>query len=169
MEGLQMAQIIADLQALQNADPAAAHALLTPMNPKPAPVNSTGTGASTPQSRRDSGAQGPKYDRMGRTVVAPGKPPPNFTREESGASTGSSVGIGSATPGGGAGAEMDEDLKRAKTLLELFEMRGKFKHMGDTGLLRAKQRVDDVVARHARSELDYREKEARTRHLRVNR
>ena len=63
--------------------------------------------------------------------------------------------------------QLDEDLTRAKTLLQLFEMRGKFKQMGDTGLSRAKQRVDDVVARYAKVDLEEREKVARARYLGV--
>ncbi len=46
-------------------------------------------------------------------------------------------------------------------------MRGKFKQMGDTGLNRAKQRVDDVFAKYAKADLDEREKVARARHLGV--
>ena len=45
--------------------------------------------------------------------------------------------------------------------MELFEMRGKFKQMGDTGLTRAKERVDAVVFRYAEKELEEREKVAR--------
>lgn len=63
--------------------------------------------------------------------------------------------------------ETDPDLARAQTLLSLFEMRGKFKQMGDTGLTRAKERVDEVVARYARKELEERERVARARHLGV--
>jgi hypothetical protein len=59
---------------------------------------------------------------------------------------------------------MDEDMKRAKTLLELFEMRGKFKEMGDTGLTRSKARVDQVVAKYAEMELAERERNVRARH-----
>lgn len=58
-------------------------------------------------------------------------------------------------------------MKRAKTLLELFEMRGKFKQMGDTGLTRSKARVDAVVAKYAEMELAEREKKARAKHLGV--
>jgi hypothetical protein len=42
----------------------------------------------------------------------------------------------------------DEDMRRARELVKLYAMRGKFKQMGDTGLGRAKERVDDVVQRH---------------------
>jgi len=51
--------------------------------------------------------------------------------------------------------------------MELFEMRGKFKEMGDTGLTRAKERVGAVVERYADKELEKREKAARARHLGV--
>jgi len=54
--------------------------------------------------------------------------------------------------------QADEDLKRARTLLELFEMRGKFKQMGDLGLLRSKERVDAVAARYAKKDLEEKEK-----------
>lgn len=98
---------------------------------------------------------------------------PTFAREGSSASASSfnltTGGSGASTPTGipGAGVELDEDLARAKTLLQLFEMRGKFKQMGDTGLSRAKQRVDDVVARYAKAGLEEREKVARARYLGV--
>jgi len=54
--------------------------------------------------------------------------------------------------------ETDEDLRRARTLLELLEQRGRLKQMGDTGLLRSKERVDVVAARYA--ERDLQEKNA---------
>jgi hypothetical protein len=63
--------------------------------------------------------------------------------------------------------QLDEDMNRARTLMELFEMRGKFKQMGDTGLTRAKERVDAVVSRYAEKELEEREEAARARHLGV--
>jgi hypothetical protein len=56
-------------------------------------------------------------------------------------------------------------MKRAKTLLELFERRGKFKQMGDTGLAKSKERVDAVVARYAKKDLEEKERVARARYL----
>ncbi len=61
----------------------------------------------------------------------------------------------------------DEDMRRARTLVELFEMRGKFQQIGDAGLTRAKERVDAVVSRYAEKELEEREKVARARYLGV--
>jgi hypothetical protein len=58
-------------------------------------------------------------------------------------------------------------MHRARTLIELCEMRGKFKQMGDTGLTRAKERVGYVVAKYAKKDLEERERVARGRHLSV--
>ncbi|KAF4616210.1 hypothetical protein G7Y89_g15198 [Cudoniella acicularis] len=63
--------------------------------------------------------------------------------------------------------ELDMDMARAKKLLELYEMRGKFREMGDTGLARAKDRVDRVVEKYAKKELEEREKNARAKYLGV--
>jgi hypothetical protein len=63
--------------------------------------------------------------------------------------------------------QQDEDMKRARTLMELYEMRGKFKQIGDTGLTRAKERVDAVVSRYADKDLRDREKAVKARHLGV--
>ncbi|KAK0100300.1 hypothetical protein ONS95_008258 [Cadophora gregata] len=176
IEGLQIAQIIADLQTLQNADPHAALSLLKPFNaPKTTASNNSPT---TPLSRHNSSA--PKFDKLGRRIVTVsrsqsqsfgnggGVNTPTFAREGSSFSM-SMGGSGASTPIGNPGseAELDEDLTRAKTLLQLFEMRGKFKQMGDTGLSRAKQRVDNVVARYAKAELEEREKVAKARYLGV--
>ena len=46
-------------------------------------------------------------------------------------------------------------------------MRGKFKQMGDTGLTRAKERVDAVVTRYAEKDLKEKEERAKARHLRA--
>ena len=46
-------------------------------------------------------------------------------------------------------------------------MRGKFKQIGDTGLTRAKERVDAVVSQYAEKDLQQREKVAKARHLGV--
>jgi hypothetical protein len=46
-------------------------------------------------------------------------------------------------------------------------MRGKFKQIGDTGLTRAKERVDAVISRYAEKDLQEREKVARARYLGV--
>lgn len=56
-------------------------------------------------------------------------------------------------------------MTRARTLLELFEKRANFKQMGDTGLMRSKERVDAVVASYARKDLEMKERTARARYL----
>jgi len=167
-DSLQFAQIIADLQTLQNADPNAAIALLSAHK----------TLSSTTRRRsRTSFPEQPKFDKLGRRIVTTKTPAglsrldssgsfngkASTLRNESGKTSGNSSGVG--TPD--LSEEVDEDMKRARTLIELFEMRGKFKQMGDTGLTRAKERVDAVVSRYAEKELEEREKVARARHLGV--
>ena len=58
-------------------------------------------------------------------------------------------------------------MQRARTLIEFYEMKGKFKQIGDTGLTRAKERVGSVVAKYAKKDLEERERVARGRHLGV--
>lgn len=41
-------------------------------------------------------------------------------------------------------------------MVRLYDMRWKFKQMGDTGLTRAKERVDLVVEKYAQRELEER-------------
>ncbi|KAL2072815.1 hypothetical protein VTL71DRAFT_12158, partial [Oculimacula yallundae] len=180
-ECLQIAQIIADLQTLQNADNQAALSLLAPLKPTTSDVE-TDTNTKTPSlSSSFNVASPPKFDKLGRRIVSmsrsqsnAGSKTPSFTREGSTASTISLGGSGSGvnTPIRGtsyssANETQDPDLTRARTLLQLFEMRGKFRQMGDTGLSRAKERVDEVVARYAREEVEARERVARARHLGV--
>jgi len=167
-DSLQFAQIIADLQTLQNVDPNAAIALLSAHK----------TLSSTTRRRsRTSFPEPPKFDKLGRRIVAP-KTPAGLSMVDSSGSLngkGSTLNNGNGkTSGNSSGVgtpalsqEADEDMKRARTLIELFEMRGKFKQMGDTGLTRAKERVDAVVSKYAEKGLEERKKVARARHLGV--
>jgi hypothetical protein len=67
--------------------------------------------------------------------------------------------------GDGEAEDDDEDMKRAKTLVQLFQMRGKFQQMGDTGLSRAKEKVEGVVGKYAAKDLAEKERVARARFL----
>jgi len=143
---LQLAQVLADLSTLQNTDPDAAHALLR--------ANKT-LSASRSQSRKaraNAQLDGVEFDDLGRRVKA--AKPPGFSRQSSSLS-GSGTFSGAATPG--ANGEVDEDILKAEELVMLYGMRGKFKQMGDTGLMRARERVDAVVEKYSRRE--YEEKE----------
>lgn len=126
-------------------DPSAATALLQAHRNPPLRPRSTSTSLATPQS------PGAKHDRLGRRIV---RPSPSLPRQNS-SSSNSLMRQDSATSGV---EETDEDLRRARTLLELLEQRGRLKQMGDTGLLRSKERVDVVAARYA--ERDLQEKNA---------
>lgn len=64
-------------------------------------------------------------------------------------------------------SQPDQDLIRAKNLLELFGMKDRFKQMGTIGLTRSKQEVEAVIAKYARMELEERENVAAARHLGV--
>ncbi|KAF8854933.1 hypothetical protein BDZ45DRAFT_676556 [Acephala macrosclerotiorum] len=179
-EGLQIAQVIADLQSLQSAAPTAATNLLSASkNPRPS-FNSQ----SNPRRKSSSAvpraeAQTSRFDKLGRRIVVPRSSPgtatppslprsaSSFSRFDNGRGNGGSAYASRTGSGVGTPVEEtpDEDMKRAKTLLELFEMRGKFKQMGDTGLTRAKQRVDNIVDKYAKMDLEEREKAAKARHL----
>jgi hypothetical protein len=43
-------------------------------------------------------------------------------------------------------------MLKAEELVMLYGMRGKFKQMGDTGLTRARERVDAVIEKYTRKE-----------------
>lgn len=58
----------------------------------------------------------------------------------------------SGTVSPSASIEVDEDMLKAEELVMLYGMRGRFKQMGDTGLARARERVDAVIERYSRRE-----------------
>lgn len=60
------------------------------------------------------------------------------------------------------GEERDVDFARAKRLLELYSERDK---LDDSGLARAKGRVEKVMETYAKKGLEEREKAARVRQL----
>jgi hypothetical protein len=66
------------------------------------------------------------------------------------------------------GLQKDEDLQRATELIQLYEMRGKLKQMGDSGLGRSKERVDRVVEQYTKKDLEEREWVAKARHSGIN-
>lgn len=49
-------------------------------------------------------------------------------------------------------------MLKAEELVMLYGMRGKFKQMGDTGLTRARERVDAVVEKYSRREREEKER-----------
>jgi hypothetical protein len=52
-------------------------------------------------------------------------------------------------------------MLKAEELVRLYGMRGRFKQMGDTGLTRARERVDAVVEKYSQRELKERERVSR--------
>lgn len=64
-------------------------------------------------------------------------------------------------------AQKDDDMRRAKELVELFEKKDYFTYMGTTGLGKSKKRVDEVVQRYAKKDLEARQRVAHARQLGV--
>lgn len=57
----------------------------------------------------------------------------------------------------------DEDMRRAKELVELVEKKEYFTYMGTTGLGKSKKRVDEVVQKYAKKDLEERQRVAQAR------
>ncbi|PSS27741.1 hypothetical protein M430DRAFT_15002 [Amorphotheca resinae ATCC 22711] len=152
-DSLQLAQVLADLNTLQNTDPEAAHALLL--------ANKTLSQSRflNRKARASIPRDPPEFDFLGRRITSP-KSPPSFSRAASSTSVrsrGSQSGVVSPpTPVLPSSGRDDEDIKKAEELVRLYDMRWKFKQMGDTGLTRAKERVDLVVEKYAQRELEER-------------
>ena len=59
--------------------------------------------------------------------------------------------------------QKDEDMRRAKELVELFEKRENLMQMGTSRLGKSKARVDEVVQKYAQKHIDMKERAARAR------
>lgn len=55
-------------------------------------------------------------------------------------------------------------MARAKKLLELYQMRGKFQQIGESGITRSQQRVDKVMEVYTNKTLEEKEKAARAKY-----
>ncbi|TAQ89676.1 hypothetical protein B7494_g1981 [Chlorociboria aeruginascens] len=140
---LQIAQILADLNSLQNTDPTAARNLLhANKNMSPQKLRRKSKALSLPDP--------PKFDRLGRRIIATARSPPapELKEEDTAVSKSSGAGSGGSPAAGSApispaieGAE-DTHLIRAKKLVALFERRDKLKQMGEMGLARDAERVE---------------------------
>ncbi|KAH8815092.1 hypothetical protein F5884DRAFT_771078 [Xylogone sp. PMI_703] len=153
-EGLQIAQVLADLSDLQVTEPTAAMALLT------APQNLTEK--ILRRKAKNPLSDPPKFDKLGRRIVGPVSVSPSPRPMHSGYSTPVRPGLmrasssvsslgGTRTPSGvetPPAHEVDEDIERAETLIRLYELRGRFKQQEATGLLRAQERVEAVAVKY---------------------
>ncbi|CAG8975487.1 hypothetical protein HYALB_00004806 [Hymenoscyphus albidus] len=116
----------------------------------------------------------PKFDKLGRRIIrgpmsgtSTPRAMPVLSRMGSGFSTYSSnAGSGSVTPNNkeGSAGPQDEDMARAKKLLELYQMRGAFQKMGDNGLSRSQSRVDKVVDVYTAKSVEEKERASRAKY-----
>jgi len=137
------------------ADPEAALALLN--------VNKTLSEKFLRRKSKTALPEPPKFDRLGRRIVAPITITPSLTRANSGITSTTTSRV--ATPQGEV--ELDKDIERAKTLMRLYEIRDRIKQQESTGLSKARERVDNVATKYARIELERMEREAESRRLRI--
>ncbi|KAK1769527.1 hypothetical protein QBC33DRAFT_324418 [Phialemonium atrogriseum] len=146
MESIQLAQMLADLSDLNAAQEAeAALALVNANKALPPPHD-----ASKPLEQDQLHHQRPasasaiiswtsssaKFDKFGRRILTP-----PMTRSNS------SMGpiSGTSTPRGESQAE--DDVARATSLMQLYEIRAQLRQQDTTGLNRARERINAIQAR----------------------
>ncbi|RBR26906.1 uncharacterized protein FIESC28_00292 [Fusarium coffeatum] len=145
MESLQLSQVLADLSNLGAADPGAAEAIVSASNPPQPSYTRTDATATAPTSspatnnqRRPTGLQrhwsSEKFDKFGRRILSPNS------------HTGSAVNSVPGTPRRGE-SDFEEDLERASTLMQLYDIRSKIKQQDNSSLLKAREKVNAIAAR----------------------
>ncbi|KAF9779692.1 hypothetical protein IL306_001599 [Fusarium sp. DS 682] len=170
MESLQLSQVLADLSNIGAADPGAAEAIVSANNPSNTSytrveVTAAATAPSsipTTNQRRPTGLQrhwsSEKFDKFGRRILSPGS------------HSGSAVNSSPGTPRRGESdvrqphqpspprrsrdmgtdrttTQFEEDLERASTLMQLYDIRSKIKQQDNSSLLRAREKVNAIAAR----------------------
>ncbi|PKS06609.1 hypothetical protein jhhlp_007358 [Lomentospora prolificans] len=160
MEGLQLAQMLADLSSLNATEPAAASSLLNASNAVDAAIENIETGKGRVEEQRQqqppdrpgvrravssmssttSGSG--RFDKFGRRVL--GSQPPS--RSNSAAAT---------APGTPTGPQdIEDDVDKASTLMALHEIRAKLKQQDNTSLMRAREKINALVARQQAQEAE---------------
>ncbi|KAL6924713.1 hypothetical protein FSST1_001987 [Fusarium sambucinum] len=145
MESLQLSQVLADLSNLGAADPGAAEAIVSASNaahssyPRTdATVNALTSSPSTNNQKRPAGLQrhwsSEKFDKFGRRILSPSS------------HTGSAGNSVPGTPRRGE-SDFEEDLERASTLMQLYDIRSKIKQQDNSSLLKAREKVNAIAAR----------------------
>ncbi|KAJ4283272.1 hypothetical protein NW764_002673 [Fusarium oxysporum] len=147
MESLQLSQVLADLSNIGAADPGAAEAIVSANNPSnssytrvevTAAATAPTSSPTTNQQRRPTGLQrhwsSEKFDKFGRRILSPGS------------HSGSAVNSSPGTPRRGE-SDFEEDLERAGTLMQLYDIRSKIKQQDNSSLLRAREKVNAIAAR----------------------
>ncbi|ROW18094.1 hypothetical protein VPNG_00060 [Cytospora leucostoma] len=144
MESIQLAQMLADISDLSAADARAAAALVNANKTLPTITPSTQAQSQNDEGlkplRPTSSAHANRLDQLGRRVLTP-----PLTRSNS--NQGSIPGTPREHhPGPG------DDVDRASTLMALYEIRNKLKQQDNTSLVRAREKIDAMIAKHKNTE-----------------
>ncbi|KAI8965945.1 hypothetical protein F5Y11DRAFT_310890 [Daldinia sp. FL1419] len=134
MEALQLAQMLADLNDLQAAqDQSAAKDLVSVNRTLDRKEHIQQQPRSVPEGRVMSPASR-MTDKFGRRMLTP---PLTRTNSASPSMPGSPLG----------GERPDADIDRASTLLSLYEIRAKLREQDNSGLVKARQKIDALAAK----------------------
>ncbi|PSR77544.1 hypothetical protein BD289DRAFT_347312, partial [Coniella lustricola] len=150
MESLQLAQMLADISDLSAADQRAAKGLVSanktlPTNPSQPHLQTLDTSSgATPAvgaQQRPASAIPPsnRFDKFGRKIMTP----PAMSRTNS---TGPPSSQTTSMPG--TPREVDDDVHQASTLMTLYEIRNRLKQQDSTGLKKAREQIDALIAKN---------------------
>ncbi|KUI60031.1 hypothetical protein VP1G_07243 [Cytospora mali] len=143
MESIQLAQMLADISdlsaALSTQDARAAAALVNanktlPTNPPLPSQHAQGQNDSLKPSRASSSTPGNRFDQLGRRVLTP-----PLTRSNSNQGSMPGTPREHHPPG--------DDVDKASTLMALYEIRNKIKQQDNTSLIRAREKIDAMIAK----------------------
>ncbi|KAF4441889.1 pyruvate carboxylase [Fusarium austroafricanum] len=171
MESLQLSQVLADLSNIGAADPGAAEAIVSANNPShssyaqteaTAPVTAPTSSPTTHQQRRPTGLQrhwsSEKFDKFGRRILSPGSHSGSVVNSSPGTPRRGELDVrhphqlsplrrswdlGADRPS----LQFEEDLERASTLMQLYDIRSKIKQQDNSSLLKAREKVNAIAAR----------------------
>ncbi|CAI4216461.1 unnamed protein product [Parascedosporium putredinis] len=156
MESLQLAQMLADLSSLNATEPAAASSLLNASKAIDSAIENIESGKPQSQSQQhdrpgvrravssisSTGSGTGRFDKFGRHVF--GSQPPS--RPSSVAAT---------MPGTPTGPQdIEDDVDRASTLMALHDIRAKLKQQDNRSLMRAREKINALVARQQAQEME---------------
>ncbi|KAI1780013.1 hypothetical protein F4818DRAFT_162128 [Hypoxylon cercidicola] len=137
MEALQLAQMLADLNDLQVAQDQTASKNLVGANrmlDRKDQLRLEHQPRSVPESRVSSPPARGMTDKFGRRMLTP-----PLTRNNS---------ASPSMPGSPAGGERpDTDIDRASTLLSLYEIRAKLREQDNSGLMKAREKINALAAK----------------------
>ncbi|KAJ9157804.1 hypothetical protein NKR23_g71 [Pleurostoma richardsiae] len=146
MESIQLAQMLADLSDLHAAEPEAAAALVNANKILQAPTPAPAAEKKLPEQRHHqrvasasasvarTASPAARFDKFGRKILTP-----PMTRANS--SHGSIPG----TPRRDSSPE--DDIDRANTLMALYEIRAKLKQQDNTSLMKAREKINALIAK----------------------